>query len=320
MAIAAVVFVAVSVGILAAYALFVVGPEAQAQAALRRRLKAASPAPAARAVVLKSADPLSSIGPLDALLARWTRVSRPLKRLVDQAGVSLTVGSFLLASTTAALIAFMAVEMVTHRLWMGALAGAIGLLVPYAVVRQKRTRRVQQFEQQFPEAVELIARALRAGHAFSTGVKLAADELPQPAGAEFRMLYDKQNYGASLPDSLKAFAERIPSLDARFFVTAVLTQREAGGNLSEVLDRLATVMRERFRVKREMRVMSAHGRITAFVLAGMPPALAGITFAVDPARFKVLITDPLGVRMVAVAVGLQILGTLIVRKLVDLDY
>ncbi len=117
---------------------------------------------------------------------------------------------------------------------------------------------------------------MRAGHAFATGLKMAADELPAPAGPEFKTLYELQNYGAQLPDALRSFANRIPSLDARFFVTAVLTQREAGGNLAEVLDRLASVMRERFRIKREVRVRSAHGRITAFILAGMPPALAGL--------------------------------------------
>ena len=115
-------------------------------------------------------------------------------------------------------------------------------------------------------------------------------------------------------------AARIPSLDARFFVTAVLTQREAGGNLAEVLDRLAAVMRERFRIKRDVRVRSAHGRVTAYILAGMPPALAGILMSNNPAHFKVLITDPLGIQMLEGALLLQVVGVLIVRKLVDIDY
>src|SRR5262249_44185824 len=139
-------------------------------------------------------------------------------------------------------------------------------------------------------------------------------------GLEFKALYDQQNYGAPLPDALKAFAERIPSLDARFFVTAVLTQRESGGNLSEVLDRLASVMRERFRIKREVRVKSAHGRISAYVLAGLPPTLAVMMLSSAPENMQLLATDPLGIRIVVVAVSLQIIGTLIVRKLVDIRY
>ena len=176
-------------------------------------------------------------------------------------------------------------------------------LIPLFVVKHFGTRRVRKFEEQFPEAIDLIARSMRAGHAFATGLKMAADELPPPAGIEFRKLYERQNYGAQLGESLKAFADAVPSLDARFFVTAVMTQRETGGNLSEVLDRLAAVMRERFRIRRDVRVRSAHGRITAYILAGMPPVIAVMLMMSNPAQFKVLITDPLGIRMLQGAVA-----------------
>jgi tight adherence protein B len=192
--------------------------------------------------------------------------------------------------------------------------------IPLIVIRQIRAQRIRKFEEQFPEAIQLIARALRAGHAFATGLKMAADEIPAPAGTEFKLLYERQNFGEQLADSLKAFAERAVSIDARFFVTAVLTQREAGGNLSEVLDRLAGVMRERFRIRREVRVKSAHGRISAFVLAALPPSLAIIMLSSSPEQIKLLVTDPLGIRIVIVAVTLQVIGTLIVRKLVDIQY
>ncbi len=188
------------------------------------------------------------------------------------------------------------------------------------VVKNFGTRRIRKFEEQFPEAIDLIARSMRAGHAFSTGLKMAADEVPPPAGVEFRRLYERQNYGAQLSESLRAFADAVPSLDARFFVTAVLTQRETGGNLAEVLDRLAAVMRERFRIRRDVRVRSAHGRITAYILAAMPPVIAVMLMVTNPAQFKVLITDPLGIRMLEGAVCLQVLGVLIVRKLVDIEY
>ena len=180
--------------------------------------------------------------------------------------------------------------------------------------------RIRKFEESFPEAIDLIARALRAGHAFVTGLGMVAEELPAPVGTEFRMLYDRQNFGQPLPDALKAFAERVPLVDARFFVTAVLTQRESGGNLSEVLDNLASVIRERFKVKRQIRVVTAHGRITGFVLVLLPPCMAFAMYTLGPENFAPLFTDPLGVRMLIGAGVLQVMGTLIMRKLINFEY
>ncbi len=149
---------------------------------------------------------------------------------------------------------------------------------------------------------------------------MVADEIPDPVGAEFKLLYDRQNFGMPLPDALRDFSERIPLLDARFFATAVLTQREAGGNLSEVLDNLAKVVRERFKVKRQVRVLSAHGRITGWVLVAMPPLTAlGFLFVV-PDHIKLLVTDPMGVRLVIIALVLQVTGGLVIRKLVNIEY
>lgn len=305
--------------IFGAYWAFVLLSEQRGKVTMRRRLDWEGPVQAG-VRLLKKPEVLSNIHPLNAMLTRLGGVSGPLKEMIDQAGLPLTVGTFILLTSATFFGGLLAVQVYTGRFWLAAIAaGGVGL-VPFLVVSQLRTRRIRQFEEQFPEAIQLIARALRAGHAFSTGLKMAADEMPAPCGLEFRALYEQQNYGAQLPDALKGFANRIPSLDARFFVTAVLTQREAGGNLAEVLDRLAAVMHERFRIKREVRVKSAHGRITAFVLAGMPPTLAGIMLFNDPDSLQLLISDPLGIRMIAGAVVLQIVGTLVVRKLADIEY
>ena len=137
---------------------------------------------------------------------------------------------------------------------------------------------------------------------------------------EFRLLYDQQNFGMPIGDALKSFAARIPLLDARFFVTAVMTQRESGGNLAEILGNLANVIRERFKVKRQVRVISAHGRITAFVLAGLPPCLAVGMMITAPSHMSILITDPVGNYMIFAALFMQITGTLIIRKLVNIEY
>ncbi len=181
-------------------------------------------------------------------------------------------------------------------------------------------RRVMKFEEQFPEAIDLLARALRAGHAFTSGLSMVAEELPAPVGTEFRLAYDRQNFGMPLPAALKELGERVPLLDAKFFVTAVLTQRDAGGNLSEVLDNLASVIRERFKVKRQVRVVTAHARMTGWVLAMLPPGLGVALTFLSPENMSVLWTDPLGIKFLVGALILQVIGTLIIRKLVDIEY
>ena len=175
------------------------------------------------------------------------------------------------------------------------------------------------FEEQFPEAVDLLSRALRAGHALTSGLQMVGDEVPDPVGAEFRTLFEQQNYGMSLPEALKELAARVPVLDARFFVTALLTQRETGGNLSEVLDKLASVIRERFKVKRQVRAISAHGRITGFALAFLPLSVAVILSITSPTFIRILIDDPLGVDMIIGALILQVVGVLIIRKIINVE-
>ena len=256
---------------------------------------------------------------LEGFLERQARLVGPLERLLVESGLKMTPAGFLLL-TFLGIIAGAAVGW-----WMSRLAVVIILAVLFGVlpllyVRRTRTARLTKFEEQFPEAVELIARALRAGHAFTTGLGMAADEVPAPAGPEFRRVYDEQNFGMSLPDALRAMAKRVPVLDARFFVTAVLTQRESGGNLSEVLDNLASVMRERFKVRRQIRVISAHGRLSAWILSSLAPALAGFLFLTSPNFMRILWEDPLGVQLVIAAVILQLTGTFIISRMVRIEY
>jgi tight adherence protein B len=196
----------------------------------------------------------------------------------------------------------------------------VTMVIPIFVLRHRRDQRVLQFEEQFPEAIDLIARALRAGHAFTTGLSMVAEEVGAPVGLEFRLLYERQNFGMPLPEALREFARRIPLLDAKFFATAVLTQRESGGNLAEVLDNLSSVIRERFRVKRQVRVISAHGRLTGWVLSLMPPGLAVAFMMVRPGHLDKLLNDTLGVQMIVGAVTLQLIGTMAIRRIVKIEY
>jgi tight adherence protein B len=240
--------------------------------------------------------------------------------MIARSGLSTTLGMLLMASVFLGVIAAFAAEEVLHRVLVSLVAGVVACLIPFLYVRRAARKRLASFEEQFPDAIDLVARALRAGHALPAALQMAADEIADPVGAEFRVLFDQQNFGMSLPDALRSFGERLPLIDARFFVTAILTQREMGGNLAEVLDKLAAVIRERFKVKRHVRAVSAHGRITGLVLGCLPPAVAGILTLIAPEHIRLLVDDPIGVDMVAAALTLQILGVVIIRRIVDVEY
>ena len=307
--------------IVAPYWLLVVRSETDVRQSLRKRLQSGLAAVRSKELgMLREEKRLSTIGAFEKVLSRASFLVAPIQRSLTQAGLKVTVGTIVLASTTAGLLVCAAITRITGFLVFGLVLGPIAAAGPYLVVRYLRRKRLDRFEEQFPEAIDLIARTLRAGHAFTTGLKLAAEELPDPVATEFQVLHDQQNYGLPLTSALKDFAERVVILDARFFVTAVLTQREAGGNLAEVLDNLATVIRERFRVKRQVRVATSHGRYTGVVLSLMPPVLALLLSMRAPENFQLLLHDPLGVRMIVVAVALQIIGVLLIRKISNVEY
>ena len=314
--IAFVVFVAVIVAVLIPYWLLVVRDE---QRMLERLTPRKGGAGSKRLKMLKPEEALSSVGGLNSVLQN-AGFAGNIRLMLEQSAVKMNVGVFLLASGCAALVVFLFVSTLSRSPLVGLGFSVLGLFIPYTYVKRARKKRVDKFEEQFPEAIDLVARALRAGHALPTGLGMVADELKAPVGTEFRILYDEQNFGLTLPDALRNFARRIPVLDARFFVTAVLTQRETGGNLAEVLDNLAAVIRDRFKIKRQVRVLSAHGRITGWVLACLPPVLALATLLINPKHLGTLTTDPLGQQMLIAAVVLQVLGTLAIRKLVQIEY
>ena len=315
------VFLGVLVAALGAYWLLIVKPEEQSQKDLKKRLRATPRERAALAAgLLKETPRLSHVDAIDRLLSATGNFAVPIQRLLDQSGLKLTVGALLLLSMCSALAGYALVAWLLRAPLVGILAGLFAAYIPFLYVQWQRKRRLIQFEEQFPEAIDLLARALRAGHAFTTGLDMVGQEMPDPVGAEFRLMYDRQNFGMPVPESLRGFAQRIPIIDARFFATAVLTQRESGGNLSEVLDNLASVIRERFKVKRQVRVISAHGRMTGWVLAALPPVLAAALFMINPDHMMILVRDPLGVQMIIVAIVLQVMGTFIIRKLVNIEY
>jgi tight adherence protein B len=315
---AGVIFVVVFLIIFVPYWMIIDRTEERAERALRKRLRVRRAASQGAAIV-KAQSGLGALGHVETLLKR-AGAATGLEELITQSQLNLTIGSVLLGSTVVAVIVFALVFRVTGSALLAVVGALLGASLPVLYVHRARRKRLAVFEEQFPEAIDLIARGLRAGHALTTSLQLVGDEVPDPVGAEFRLLFEQQNYGMSLADALRAFAQRVPIIDARFFVTALLTQREMGGNLSEVLDNLAAVIRERFRVKRQVRVVSAQGRITGIVLSCMPPALAVVLFIIAPSQLRLLIEDPLGVQMVVVGVVLQIVGVLAIRRIVEVEY
>ncbi len=214
-------------------------------------------------------DPAAVSGPLDAIVARLPH-TRDLRHFLTEADVGWSAGTFLVMTAGAAAAFGAAGWVLSSFPLVGVAAAAFGGTIPWMVVRRKKTKRLLAFEEGFPEAIDLLGRAIRAGHAFSTGLQMVGSEAQEPVASEFRQVFEEQKFGLPADDSLLALADRISLLDVRIFVTALLIQREVGGNLAEVLDKIAYTIRERFTIQRQVRVYTAQGRFTGYLLAGSP--------------------------------------------------
>jgi len=252
-------------------------------------------------------------------IAQETSRGSALATWIEQSGVQISISGVLMAAGACAFV-FGFITAAALRMtvgWVG--GGLLGLSLPFIFLRVKRTRRMRTFEEAFPEALDLIARALKAGHAFATGLKMVADEMPDPIGPEFRKTFDEQNFGLPLKDALANLTVRIPLLDVRFFSTAVLIQRETGGNLSEILENLAHVVRERFKILRQVRVYTAHGRMTGYVLLGLPAFLAIALGFINPEHLQLLFTERLGHMMLMATVVMQTVGYFWIKQVIKIE-
>ena len=260
-------------------------------------------------------------GPLPVLdrFASGTTRGLSLTRWVDQSGVRMSLSALFLASIACAFVlGFLTASLSRAQVgWI--IGGALGLICPFLYVKVKRTRRLRKFEEGFPDALDLVSRALKAGHAFATGLKMVADEMPEPIGPEFRKTFDEQNFGLPLKDALANLTERIPHLDVRFFSTAVLIQRETGGNLSEILENLAHVVRERFKILRQVRVYTAHGRLTGYVLLALPAFLAIALAFINPEHMQLLFRERIGHMLLGLTVIMQTIGYFWIKQVVKIE-
>lgn len=244
-----------------------------------------------------------------------------LQAHIHQAGLEWTVGKLLLvtgvAATLGAVLGFRFKVLLVPSLSCAAMALLFGSL-PYLFVLRKRSKRLGMFEEQFPEALDFLGRAMRAGHAFSVSLEMLADESPEPLCREFRQIYNEQNLGAPIDVALQNLARRVPLLDVSFFVSAVMLQKETGGNLSEILNKLSYVIRERFKLKGQVKAASAHGRITGLILTLMPIVLMFALLAIAPGYLQGMAKDPDGKWLIVGAIGGQCLGYFFIRRIINI--
>ena len=240
------------------------------------------------------------------LLLRQADVSWSLQTLcILSLGMAVGVGSMMLIATGSVLAGFFAT--------------VVGAMLPSTYVRRRRTKRLNAFEEFLPESIDLVGRALRAGHPLSAGFKMAADDGPEPVASEFRRIFEEQRFGLPLQDSLLGMADRINLVDVRILVTAILIQREVGGNLAEILDNLAAVVRARFTIRRQVRVYTAQGRMTGYLLSALPLIIFAILYALNGKYMSILFTDPVGKILVGVALSMQLIGFLWIRKIIKIE-
>ncbi len=254
------------------------------------------------------------------LLARLELTDR-LRGLIEQSGLRWNLARLIHGCLAMFLLVFTAAwytlpaQMRNYALFPALGAGSL----PLVYVLRKRSKRLRQFEESFPESLEFVARSMRAGHAFSVSLEMIHREFQEPLAGEFRRTFEEHNLGLPLEVALQKLAKRVPLLDVHFFVSAVLLQKRTGGNLAEILDKLAYVIRERFKLRGRIRAISAHGRMTGTALTMIPLAVAAIMFYVNPDHMRFFITDSTGNSMLAAAVLLQLIGYGVIKKIVSIE-
>lgn len=320
------VFVAVTAGIVAMGMMVSGRSQVKREKAIQNRLQevsggAAAPAEDGAAPADSTLLRKESSGPLPNIdrVATAALKGSGAERWLQQSGTTMTISAVVLTTIMFGALASIATFMFTHLAWAAMVAFVLGLGIQPMLLKHKRTVRINKFEEHFPEALDLLSRAVRAGHAFSAGMKMVADELDEPVGPEFRKAFDEQNYGLPLKESLNGLAERIPLLDVKFFATAVLIQRETGGNLAEILDNLANVVRERFKIRRQVRVHTAHGRFTGYVLMALPAFLAVALMFINPEHMNLLFEERIGQMMILACIVMQAIGFVWIKQIVKIE-
>ena len=282
--------------------------------AVERIQKWSAPDVAAQSDIVRK-ESLSDIPWLHDLLIKM-RQFQPLRLLHRQADCRMPLGIFVLATPLLALGALLLILSMHQALLLALLFAVVLGALPAGYLYWLKNQRMKMFERQLPEALELVSRALRSGHAFSVGLKLVGDEAADPIGIEFRRVFDEISMGVALPQALQNMTDRLECVDLRFFVTSVLVQRETGGNLAEIIDSLAGMIRKRFELHLKVRALSAEGRFSAIILFALPIVVGGILYKMNPDYMSTLFTDPMGQKMLMVGSFLMVTGAIIMKRMV----
>lgn len=254
---------------------------------------------------------------LERLIARIPGL-RDARLRLQRAGLTWPLRTYVLLFAGSALACGLAWYAITGSTVIAIAVAALGSLLPDLFIFRRRLRRLRLFEEQFPEAIDLLGRAIRAGHPLASAIRMVAEETAEPVAGEFRQVFEEQRFGLPFEDALLGLSDRNTLVDVRIFVTAVLIQREAGGNLAEILDKIAQTVRARFSILRQLRVYTAQGRMSGFVLALLPLVVAGAIWFLQPAYMQMLITDPLGQTLIVMAIALQLIGYVWITRIVNI--
>jgi tight adherence protein B len=244
---------------------------------------------------------------------------RDAEFILQQAGMSWTLQTLILLSVGMAVGLGSMTLIMSRSVPVAFVATMIGAMLPTMYVRRRRTKRLNAFEELLPEAIDLVGRALRAGHPLTAGFKMAADDGPEPVAGEFRRVFEEQRFGLPIQDSLLGMADRVNIVDVRILVTAILIQREVGGNLAEILDNLAAVVRARFTIRRQIRVYTAQGRMTGYLLSALPIIVFSMLYMINAEYMSILFTDPVGKILIVVAITMQLIGFMWIRKIIKIE-
>ena len=260
---------------------------------------------------------LSDIPEFHEILSKIPIMSQ-LDRLVIQANSRVPLGVFILLSLVLFVVIYLLFVVLTHSNFLSLLIGLVAGTIPFLYLKLKKRQRMKKFERQFPDALDLMARSLRAGHAFSGGLQMVAQEFDDPVGTEFQRVVNEVNYGSPVDQALKNLLNRIDVKDLTFFTVSVVVQRETGGNLAAILESIARLVRERFKLQGKIRALSAEGKLSAVILLGLPFLVAFALSIVNPKYLSVLLNDPLGKILVIIALCMMCFGIFMTRKIIDI--
>jgi tight adherence protein B len=311
-------FLAVTLGTISVALLWQWARDQRRGTVVRRQLATVQNASAVGEGALLRGKRRESLDPLVAVAHRFGWAGT-IEAMLVQAAMTWDVGTFMVLSMGSALAFLMFTLLLFGSPVISVAAAVVGGLGPWLYVRDRARRRLNDFEEKLPEALDLLARAVRAGHPIVSGIKIVADEAPEPVASEFQRAFEEQRFGLPFDDSMVSLASRMPLIDLQMLVTAILVQREVGGNLAEVLDNLGEVIRQRFTVRRQLRTHTAQGRLSGYILAALPIVVGGIIFLINRDYMMILFEQPMGHLLLGIAVTLQLMGFLWIRRIVDIE-